>query len=381
MKHLRNLSLLFAVCLLRPGPAEAVGVNYLSGHALGVPVRLVRVDPHLPNVRITPAVCPNFPRGQEDLAALIARTKPRAAITGTPIDVHLGRPPADLVIGGQTVNLGERGTAACFGEGGQIELQRIIPGAARNWWPYQAVLGGGPKLLTQGMIDIRPHDEGFHDPAELREATHTALGLTKEGFLLLVHVPEPVDLFQLAAMMKRLGCVEAMNLWSGEPCGLAYDGQILSDPGRPLTHALLVYDDLDAYAAAQPQLIPGPTEGPRLAQGSAPTGGVTTPPPTPREPPPPIRIVQPPTGTVVTEAIPVRAAVQPQQQRTYTVFYLDGEFRAASNVPPYEFRFDPRHVKPGEHTVEARLYTNNWELLAQDRITLTVAPAEEKKDG
>lgn len=355
-------------------PAEAVGVNYLSGKALGVSIHLIQVDPRLPNVRISPAVCPRFPQGKEDFKSLLDRTRPRAAITGAPVDVHLGRPPIDIVIGGRLVNQGLRGTVALFGEEGQVQLQRIPPDGSRAWGPCPAALGGGPKLLTRGEIDLQAREEGFLDLADLREVPHTALGLTAEGLLLLVQVREPVDLFQLAAIMKRLGCVEAMNLWSGEDGGLAYDGQVLSDPGRPITHALLVYDDLRAYEAAQPELLP---------QGSLAVGPRNLPasPSSPaREPRSPIRIVQPVEGTLVTTPVLVRALVQPQPEKVYVGFYVDGEFRSASNVPPYDFRFDPRRFEEGEHAIEARLYTQNWELIAQDRLTLKVGrPPQEKE--
>lgn len=353
------------------GPAEAVGVNYLSGKALGVSIHLIQVDPRLPNVRVSPAVCPRFPQGKEDFKSLLDRTQPRAAITGAPVDVHLGRPPIDIVIGGRLVNQGLRGTVALFGEEGQIQLQRIAPDGSRAWGPCPAALGGGPKLLTRGEIDIQAREEGFLDLADLREVPHTALGLTGEGLLLLVQVQEPVDLFQLAAIMKRLGCVEAMNLWSGKDGGLAYQGQVLSDPGRPITHALLVYDDLQAYEAAQPELLP-------QASPSAEPRSLPTPPPSQGRAP--IRIVQPVEGTLVTTPILVRALVQPQPEKVYVGFYVDGEFRSASNVPPFDFRFDPRRFEEGDHAIEARLYTQNWELIAQDRLTLKVGrPSQEKE--
>jgi hypothetical protein len=354
------------------GPAEAVGVNYLSGKALGVSIHLIQVDPRLPNVRISPGVCPRFPQGKEDFQSFLARTRPRAAITAAPVDVHLGRPPIDILIGGRLVNQGPRGTVALFGEAGQIQLQRIAPDGTRAWGSCPAALGGGPKLLTRGGIDIQVQEEGFLDPADLREVPHTALGLTAEGLLLLVQVREPVDLFQLAAIMKRLGCVEAMNLWSGEDCGLAYDGQILSDPGRPITHALLVYDDLQAYQAAQPELLPSvsPAVGPPGPRAPGPSPGRA-----------PIRIVQPVEGVLITTPVLVRAVIQPQPEKTYVGFYIDGEFCSASNVPPYDFRFDPCRFEEGEHTLEARLYTQNWELLGQDRITLKVGRSPQEGDG
>lgn len=369
---------------LRLSPVAAVGVNYLSGNALGVPVHLIQVDLRLPNVRVSPAVCPHFPRGREDFKSFLARTQPRAAITGAPVDVHLGRPPVDIVIGGQVVNRGQRGTIALFGREGQMQLQRSVPGERWVGGPDQSGLGGGPKLLSQGAIDIQADKEGFTKPSDVAEALHTALGLTHEGMLLLVHVREAVDLFQLAAIMKRLGCVEAMNLWSGETCGLAYNGSIISDPKGPITHALVVYDDPQAYAAAQPQFLPGlspavqsgPTFGSDLRESVAPPAS------TGREALRPIRIIQPAEGTLVTETVLIRALAQPRPARTYIGFYVDGEFRSASNVSPYEFRFNPRQFQEGEHTIEARLYNQNWEFIAQDRITLKVGrPPQEASDA
>jgi hypothetical protein len=45
-------------------------------------------------------------------------------------------------------------------------------------------------------------------------------------------------------MMKKIGCVEAMNLDGGASRALAHNGSIIMKAGRPLTNVLIVYDKL-----------------------------------------------------------------------------------------------------------------------------------------
>jgi len=362
--------LLCGLASLSLRPALAAGVTYFSGKALGVPVQVVRVDLHQEHIKVTPAVCQNFLRGTEDFAAMVQRTQPRAAITGTFFDTRTGRPVGDVVIQGELLNVGGVGTALCLTPEGRVEFHRVNYGEALDWFRYESVLCGGPKLLTAGKVDLQPQAEGFRDPHVLGEAIRTAVGVTAQDHLLLVAVTRPVSLRELAHVMLRLGCVEAMNLDGGNSAALFYDGKIIVSPGRGLTNLLLVYDDPQAYTRARASLRP-PKASPFPER------------PEPTQPPPKpnplasrtIAITAPKNEATVTKPIRVRAAVKTGVSG-FVVFYVDGSFRGASNVPPYEFRFDPEQYKPGPHPIEVRLYDKQWQLVESDQITLHVASPE-----
>ena len=118
-----------------------------------------------------------------------------------------------------------------------------------DWEKIDAAIGGGPMLVQDGAVSVG--EEGFA-PKAFVAARHprTAIGRTAEGDLLLVTVDGRsslsvgASLSELAATMRRLGCVEAMNLDGGGSTAMAAVGLTVNRPSdgreRAVADALMV---------------------------------------------------------------------------------------------------------------------------------------------
>jgi exopolysaccharide biosynthesis protein len=66
------------------------------------------------------------------------------------------------------------------------------------------------------------------------------VGYNSAGKLLMVYCAKAVTFEKFAAIMKGLGCVEAMNLDGGASLAMWYGGKTLVKPGRRLTNLLVL---------------------------------------------------------------------------------------------------------------------------------------------
>lgn len=100
-------------------------------------------------------------------------------------------------------------------------------------WKMQTAVGGGPVLLQNGEVKITNNEE-YRFPGKAIHDRHprTAMGYTKDGRLIVLvvqgrtpGVAEGADLEQEAAILKDLGCVEALNLDGGGSSCLLVNGK------------------------------------------------------------------------------------------------------------------------------------------------------------
>jgi exopolysaccharide biosynthesis protein len=125
-----------------------------------------------------------------------------------------------------------------------------------DWSKYDFVLCCGPRLVTDGVVDVEPSAEGFHDAHMLNRNGRVAVGVTASNRLIFVVTRKPVYLSALARAMKDLGVTNAINLDGGSSIGLYYKGSVLIRPSRQLTNLVLVYDDRWRYEEVKEQLLP-----------------------------------------------------------------------------------------------------------------------------
>lgn len=126
---------------------------------------------------------------------------------------------------------------------------------AWTWSHIDEALGGGPRLLTAGNVDIDGAADGF-DPGFINFPNpRTAVGLADDGKKLIIvtvdgrqSISRGVSLDDLAGILKRYGAVDAMNLDGGGSTVMAVGGLIVDSPGgagseRPVADMLVITSD------------------------------------------------------------------------------------------------------------------------------------------
>ncbi|MCH8979925.1 MAG: phosphodiester glycosidase family protein [Armatimonadetes bacterium] len=136
-----------------------------------------------------------------------------------------------------------------FGVGDEIQIQIAIGGA--DWSTTTDVVGGGPFLVREGNVFIPYANEGFTEGFASNRHPRTAIGRTEVGDVWLVTVDgrqtmsAGASLQELAHIMLRLGCVEAINLDGGGSTALAVYGVVLNRPSggqeRAVAGSVLVF--------------------------------------------------------------------------------------------------------------------------------------------
>jgi hypothetical protein len=100
-------------------------------------------------------------------------------------------------------------------------------------WKMETAVGGGPVLVQKDRIHISNNEEmKFTGKAIHDKHPRTAMGYTKDNKLIILvvegrnpGVADGVSLTQLAAIMKDLGCVEALNLDGGGSSCMLINGK------------------------------------------------------------------------------------------------------------------------------------------------------------
>ena len=127
-----------------------------------------------------------------------------------------------------------------------IENLPGMPGARkdtvyRHPWTFRDILGGGPQLIRDGVINISINEEVFFGTSIPQVHPRTAAGITSNGDLILLIVDgrqlisRGVDLKELAGILADLGCQEAINLDGGGSSALVVNGLLLNRPSGTTT--------------------------------------------------------------------------------------------------------------------------------------------------
>ncbi|MCE9559706.1 MAG: phosphodiester glycosidase family protein [Armatimonadetes bacterium] len=113
------------------------------------------------------------------------------------------------------------------------------------------VVGGGPFLVRQSKPFIDFKDSGFGEKFATDRHPRSAVGVTKEGDIMLVatdgrqKMSVGATLSEMADIMIRLGCVDAMNLDGGGSTELFVNGVATNRPSdgteRKVANAILLF--------------------------------------------------------------------------------------------------------------------------------------------
>jgi exopolysaccharide biosynthesis protein len=138
-----------------------------------------------------------------------------------------------------------------LGVGGRIEVRSDIRLTPRPSFAPEFVVDGGPRLVREGRPVAVGPETGAPGFVETRHP-RTAVGVRADGRILLVTVdgrqPEHsvgMTIAELAAILRELGAVEAINMDGGGSTTMVAGGRVVNHPSdltgeRPVGDALLV---------------------------------------------------------------------------------------------------------------------------------------------
>lgn len=132
--------------------------------------------------------------------------------------------------------------------GDTVTLKTVTAGF--DWEKLDSAIGGGPMLVRDGKVNPDSVEENFKPAFYDKRHPRSAIGRTSDGDIWLVAVDgrqsmsDGATIEELAGIMKRLGCQEAMNLDGGGSTALHIRGLTVNRPSdgkeRPVSNALII---------------------------------------------------------------------------------------------------------------------------------------------
>jgi exopolysaccharide biosynthesis protein len=136
--------------------------------------------------------------------------------------------------------------------GARVEIKTTIEADPAIPFRPDYILGGGPRLLNAGAFVAAEEAANYSDSLFRLRHPRTAIGWRADGKLILATVDGRqktsvgMTIEELAALMRDLGCVEAMNLDGGGSTTMVVRSKIVNRPSDPtgeraVSDALLVF--------------------------------------------------------------------------------------------------------------------------------------------
>ncbi|MEQ1824090.1 MAG: phosphodiester glycosidase family protein, partial [Fimbriimonadaceae bacterium] len=151
----------------------------------------------------------------------------------------------EQVVSGQNITI-PSGKCVLTGTGGSTgevtklkagEIVEITLGVAPfDWTKLEHAVGGGPNLVTRGLVSIDAAAQSFNADFSEKRHPRTAVGRAADGDLLFVTIDGRQELSagatmdELARVMQRLGCMDAINLDGGGSTTINILGLTLNRP-------------------------------------------------------------------------------------------------------------------------------------------------------
>ncbi|MCW5937001.1 MAG: phosphodiester glycosidase family protein [Fimbriimonadaceae bacterium] len=159
-------------------------------------------------------------------------------------EAPVGRDQVAVTARGNKVPLLEK-----LARGDKVTVRVRTEGA--DWEKVKNVVSGGPAIVSGGKPLQAWSSEDFQDDFATKRHPRTAVGVTEGGDVWLVVVEgrqamsEGATLVELADIMVRFGCKEAVNLDGGGSSQIALSGLTLNRPSdgaeRPIADCLLLF--------------------------------------------------------------------------------------------------------------------------------------------
>ncbi|NHN32989.1 phosphodiester glycosidase family protein [Paenibacillus agricola] len=130
-------------------------------------------------------------------------------------------------------------------EGDEVEVEALMVDGSSSATEtlaqaWETAIGVGPKLLSNGQVDIDFARDGFDDPKITSAANaRSFVGVDGSGRLVLGTL-SAATVEDMAYALVELGLSEAMNMDGGASSALYVEGAMKRPPGRLLSNALVV---------------------------------------------------------------------------------------------------------------------------------------------
>lgn len=172
--------------------------------------------------------------------SLLNTGKPVAAITGTFFSPQSQIAVADVLVDGNLVARGSRGSAIGVNYYGDV---RIFDQAFRkpvDWGEYRFGLRGTVRVVQNGKVCPDPKAQKFRDSRLWGRAARTAIGTTSKGKIVLMATKSPVTLSELGKAMRQRGVQDGISLDGGGSTCLYYQGSLVIPPSRKLCNLFVL---------------------------------------------------------------------------------------------------------------------------------------------
>lgn len=241
------LTLIVAAILSPPILGQDVGepVAYSKFKHGGYYYHMVKVDLSRTSVTPTAYYSPRL----RSIWHGISDRQPIAAITGTFFAFENQQPVADVVIDGQQVATGYRGSVLAVDWYGNPSIFDASVGKELSYDKYRYVLRGMVRIVENGQVNPAPWTQGFTDSGIWGRARRTAIGLTENNKLIMLATSQSISLRSLGKAMLSRGATQAVSLDGGGSASLYYMGDMKLSPHRGLSTLFMIekrspYDDL-----------------------------------------------------------------------------------------------------------------------------------------
>jgi exopolysaccharide biosynthesis protein len=171
---------------------------------------------------------------------LVDGSQPVVAITGTFFSPGSQKCVADVLVDGNLVAKGARGTAVGVDYDGNVTIFDEPFNKEIDWSSYKFGLRGAVRVVDGGKVRPNPIAQRFHDSHIWGKAARVGLGLTKSGKLVLFATKEKVTLSELGNAMKSRGVRNGVSLDGGSSTCFYYNGSYLIAPQRKLCNMFIV---------------------------------------------------------------------------------------------------------------------------------------------
>lgn len=173
---------------------------------------------------------------------LVTSANATVGITGTFFAPGSGYPVGDVLIDGELKVHGNRGSAIGVDHFGSVDIFDTRFRKEYDWSNYKWGLRGAVRLISGGKVCPNPKAQKFKDPRIWGKASRTAIGLTKNGKLLLVATKNNVTLSQLGKAMLSRGVVDAISMDGGGSTCLYYRGKMVIGTARRLSNMFVLQE-------------------------------------------------------------------------------------------------------------------------------------------